>query len=375
LINKREEERPIDERVIDERVIDERVIDERVIDERVIDERVVDERVIDERHSHRPLAPSGVVAKCALDSRTGIHDHRCMTLDRRQFLAGTAIATVAACANDKPAPVVEPPARPAPAPLPPDEPTIVRIASVKTAVEGALLPALVESFEKSTAYRVRVTAGTQVYEQAREGKVDLVISHYGHRDAEAFVLDGLGEWPRMIFSNQMVLVGPPSDPAKVRGLTDLAEAFRRIVESRSTYLVNETDGVRYLTEILWNAIGKPSREGWLVEAKVAKDAAIAEAVTRGAYTLWGLTPFLRTIGDRPLEALVIDDPLLHRMMVSVLVKPSSTIRINAEGAMAFQTHLLQPATQAAIRTIHYPAQDATWVPAGRHNRSGMLPKA
>jgi tungstate transport system substrate-binding protein len=310
----------------------------------------------------------------AVDSYQGIPDHRRMTLDRRQFLAGTAVVTVAACASEKAAPS-EPPARPAPAPQPPDDPTLVRVASVKTAVEGGLLPALVESFQKSSTYRVQVTTGTQVYELARDGLVDLVISHYGHRDAEAYVLEGLGEWPRMIFSNQMVLVGPPSDPAKVRGLPDLAEAFRRIAASRSEYLINETDGVRYLTEILWNAIGKPPRDGWLVEAKVSKDAAIAEAVSRGAYTLWGLTPFLRTIGDRPLEPLVIDDPLLHRMMVSVLVKPASALRINTVGALAFQTHLLQPATQAAIRGIHYPAQDATWVPAGRHNRTAILPKA
>ena len=326
----------------------------------------------------------------AVDSLRGMPDHGRMTLDRRQFLAGTAVVTAAAtaattvattvavgasgCSSEKVAPA-EPLARPAPAPQPPDDPMLVRVASVKTAVEGALLPALVERFQKATTYRVKVTTGTQVYEQARAGDVDLVISHYGHRDAEAFVLDGRGEWPRMIFSNQMVLVGPPSDPAKVRGLGDLAEAFRRIAESRSEYLINETEGVRYLTEILWNAIGKPPREGWLVEAKVSKDAAIAEAVSRGAYTLWGLTPFLRTIGTRPLEPLVIDDPLLHRMMVSVLVKPEPTFRINTTGALAFQTYLLEPATQAAIRTIHYPAQDATWVPAGRHNRTAILPKA
>jgi len=60
--------------------------------------------------------------------------------------------------------------------------------------------------------------------------------------------------------------------------------------------------------------------------------------------------------------------------VSVLVKPGGARRINTLGALAFQTHLLQPATQAAIRAIHYPGQDASWEPAGRHDRIGMLPK-
>ena len=48
---------------------------------------------------------------------------------------------------------------------------------------------------------------------------------------------------------------------------------------------------------------------------------------------------------------------------------------NVEGARAFQTYLLSPSTQAAIRTIHYPgAASVSWVPGGRHNRSAMLPR-
>jgi hypothetical protein len=62
------------------------------------------------------------------------------------------------------------------------------------------------------------------------------------------------------------------------------------------------------------------------------------------------------------------------MMVSIIVKPGGVRRVNTDGALAFQTYLLRPATQAAIRTTHYPGQDASWVPAGRHNRTAMLPK-
>ena len=63
-------------------------------------------------------------------------------------------------------------------------------------------------------------------------------------------------------------------------------------------------------------------------------------------------------------------------MVSIIVKPGGLRRVNAAGANAFQSFLLSPATQAAIRTIHDPGkQIVRWVPAGRHNRSAMLPKA
>ena len=302
---------------------------------------------------------------------------RSHNLDRRQFVTSSALATLAtACSRGTPGePLAEGAAT---AVLPAAEPGIVRVASVKTAVEGNVLPSLIERFEQVSPYRVRLTTGVAVYDLARDGKVDVVISHYGHRDAEAFVLDGLGEWPRTIFSNQMTLVGPPNDPARVRGLDDLVEAFRRIAATRSKFVLNDIDGVHYLTEILWHAAGRPDRTGWVIDAHASKDAAIERASELGGYALWGLTPFLRFAREKPLalEPLVLADPLLQRMMVSIIVKPGGARRVNTAGASAFQAYLLGPATQAAIRTVHYPGkQVVSWVPAGRHNRTAMLPKS
>lgn len=289
-------------------------------------------------------------------------------ISRRTFVsAATTTLAIAACGGDG-----EPAAA---APAPPVAPGVVRLASVKTAVEGNLLPTLIADFERSAPYRVELATGSKPYDRARAGEADVVISHYGHRDAEAFVLAGLGEWPRTICSNQMALLGPPSDPARVRGLDDLGAAFRRIAESRSAFLLNNLDGVRYLTEILWNAAGKPDRTGWVIDGRSSRDAAIRRASELGAYALWGLTPFLRLHAAAPLalEPLVLADPLLQRMLVSIIVAPGGARRTNHAGALAFQTYLLAPATQAAIRAIHYPNALASWIPAGRHNRTAILP--
>jgi tungstate transport system substrate-binding protein len=298
-------------------------------------------------------------------------------LDRRTFVtlaaAGGVAAAASACSRK---PTGEPGPAPSAAGRPADA-ALVRVASVPTAVEGNVLPTLIKQFEQRSAYRVQLTTSPQLYELGRAGKADLLISHYGHRDAEAFVLDGRGEWPRTIFSNQMVLLGPPGDPARVRGLEDVGEAFQRIAETRSKFVLNDIDGVHYLTEILWHAAGTPDRTGWFLDRRGSKDAAIKYASEIGAYSLWGLTPFLRLTGAAPLnlEPLVMADPLLQRMLVSIIVKPVGALRVNNLGAAALQSHLLEPATQAQIRTVRYPGKVAvTWVPAGRHNRTAMLPK-
>jgi tungstate transport system substrate-binding protein len=254
--------------------------------------------------------------------------------------------------------------------------SVVRVASVPTAVEGNLLPTLFAEFEKQSPLKVQLSSDGDLYARARNGSVDLAISHYGHRDAEAFVMDGFGEWPRTLFSNQMVLLGPPSDPAKVRNLQDAGEAFKRIATTKSLFIMNHIDGVRYLTEVLWNAAGRPDRTGWLIDEGRRKDDAIRFAAERGAYSLWGLTPFLRLQREARvnLVPLVMGDPLLQRMLVSIVVKPSKRPGANAAGAMALQAFLLSAPTQARIRDVGYPGTDGVqWVPGARHNRTAMLP--
>ena len=209
-------------------------------------------------------------------------------MDRREFAAASAAFAFAACARDS-----TPADEDKPAALVPMEPDVIRVASVKTAVEGNLLPELIARFERESPHRVKLATGVRVYDLARDGNADVVVSHYGHKDAEQFVLEGLGEWPRTIFSNQMALLGPPNDPAGVRASSDLVDAFAKIAAKKTPFIINDLDGVRYLTEILWNAVGRPDRTGWLLDAEVSRTVAVSQAKELGAYTLWGLTPLDR----------------------------------------------------------------------------------
>ncbi|NVN93300.1 MAG: hypothetical protein HXX11_22260 [Desulfuromonadales bacterium] len=221
---------------------------------------------------------------------------------------------------------------------------LVRVASVSTSVEGGLLPTLVESFKTETGLNVILTRDDEPYDPAKEGKYDLIISHFGHRDVEDFVLKGFGLWPRTVFSNQLCLFGPPSDPARVRGMSDLVQAFRKIATAKAPYVLNETKGLKYLTEILWNAAGHPSKGSWFINSGTSKKEAIALAAEHKAYVLWGLTPFLREqkASHRKLVPLVTADPMLQRIMVSVVVNPKHVPGANETGATRFQKFLLSP---------------------------------
>ncbi len=255
--------------------------------------------------------------------------------------------------------------------------SLVRLSSVVTPQDGGLYDDLLPDFERQTGYQVELTTGEDVYSPARNGQADVVLSHYGHEDAQTFVQDGLGQWPQTVFFNQHTLLGPPSDPARAQGLTDLVEAFRRIAQTRSPFVVNNTEGIKYLTDVLWEAAGSPAKEGWYSDEGVQGQNAIAKAAQQGGYVLWGLTPFLRSQKQNrlDLQPLVLNDPLLQRIMVTVAVHPKKVSGVNATGAEAFQQYLLEPATQARIRAFRLPGIDEQiWWPAGRNNAGYALPK-
>ena len=255
-------------------------------------------------------------------------------------------------------------------------PSLVHLSSVVTAQDGGLYDDLLPDFEQQTGYRVELTTGVDVYGPARNGEADVVLSHYGHEDVQAFVQDGFGQWPQTVFFNQHVLLGPPGDPANVQDLADVVEAFRRISQTRSPFIVNDSAGIKYLSELLWNAAGCPEKEGWYIDQGVQGQEAIAKAAQQGGYVLWGLTPFLRTQQQNgvELQPLVLNDPLLQRIMVTVAIDPDKVPGVNATGAEAFQRYLLDPATQARIRAFRLPGIDQQiWWPAGRNNAGYVLP--
>lgn len=244
----------------------------------------------------------------------------------------------------------------------------VRLALVN--VPDEILRPLLPTFRQQHGLDSTIVyTGNDPFAAGRAGDADLVIAHFGHPGVEPFVSAGHGLWPKTVFSNQLALFGPPSDPAGVRGVKDLGEALRRIEATNSRYVANSSDGVAYLTDIAQGPTRLKS-----IEPNVQNAAAVQLASDRGAYVLWGMPPFLRLKRQQPieqpllLEPLLVADPLLQRMMVAVVVNPASVKGVNATGAKTFQAFLLSPAVQARIAAFRYPDFDQqVWWPAGRHN--------
>lgn len=256
-----------------------------------------------------------------------------------------------------------------------DERPVVRLAVVNTPQQSGLLDAILPGFEKASGYRVQVYSGSDVFSKAEMGAADLLICHYGKGPVEQFVTSGKGAWPRPVFANQAVLVGPKSDPAKIRGMTDPFEAMRKIVASGSPLLAVDSSGERYLTELMLAGAGNPPRGAWYIETPLSKEPAMRLAEEKNAYTVWGSLPFerFRRRHGTGLDVMVWETPVFHRVMATIVVNPAKFSGVNVEGARALEAYLLAPATQAAIAAFREPGLDRqTWWPAARNNNPAWL---
>jgi tungstate transport system substrate-binding protein len=256
----------------------------------------------------------------------------------------------------------------------PRTPGTLRLSSVVTVRDGGLWSDLLPAFTQRTGIGVELSAREDVFTPARAGRADIVYSHYGHKDLHTFVLGGYGLWPRTVLFNLVCLLGPPQDPARVRGLSDLGQAFARIASSRASFEVNNIPELVYLTDVVLGAAGL-SKGRWYVNHRLSKQAAMTKASSRGAYTIWGVTPFLDIAATKhlKLEPLVTDDPILQRIMVTIVVDPRKVSGVNTNAANAFQRYLLSAATQSRIRAFHNKTlRRPIFFAAGRNNEAALL---
>ena len=212
-----------------------------------------------------------------------------------------------------------------------------------------LWPQIARLFEEETGYRVEVvvTGPRPLLDQAmRAGKVDVLTMHSGDITTD-LVADGYGVNMRPWTRNELCIVGPPTDPAHIRGLTNGAAALRKIAEVQARFVDFRGIGSRELTHTLWRLAGVEPKGNWLI-----KD----EALTR-----WNVLQFARSnnacvvVGCIPaqkgkmnaegMEILVKDDLVMRRPFVVMEANPKRFPGANSHGARALSDFLLSDKVQ------------------------------
>jgi tungstate transport system substrate-binding protein len=132
--------------------------------------------------------------------------------------------------------------------------------STTTSTENSgLLDVLLPAFTRDTGIRVKVFAkGTgAAIRDGIDGNVDIIFVHARERE-EKFVTDGYGAYRLGVMHNDFVILGPPEDPAHVKGTPKAAQALRMIAESKAKFISRGDDsGTHNKEQKLWKAANFP----------------------------------------------------------------------------------------------------------------------
>ena len=246
------------------------------------------------------------------------------------------------------------PASPAaqPTPLPRSGgPGDVILATTTSTQDSGLLDEIVPLFQWQTDYTVKTVAvgSGAAIALGQRGEADVVLAH-APEDERRFVASGAGIDRTLVMYNDFVIVGPPDDPAGIRGQADALAALRQIAARGSPFISRgDNSGTQQLELQLWQKAGvAPRGQGWYIESGTGMGQTLRLADQRRAYTLSDRGTYLAFRGRVELAILAERDERLLNVYHVIAVNPERFARVNAAGARAFVDFLLTPETQRLI---------------------------
>ena len=169
-----------------------------------------------------------------------------------------------------------------------DAPGAVTLATTHTVEDSGLLEVLTAAFAQAhpeVRVRVVVSGSGEALGLGRRGDADVLLTHAPEAE-EQFVADGHGVERLPIMRNEFVLYGPTTDPANVRGVEDIVEAFRRIMAAEAAFVSRGDDsGTHRREQAIWRAVGVEPSGSWYLEAGLGQADALRLASERDAYML------------------------------------------------------------------------------------------
>jgi len=226
-------------------------------------------------------------------------------------------------------------------------------ASTTSTQNTGLFEYLLPLFTADTGVEVKVIAvGTgQALAMAARGDADALVVHAPSAE-KAFIAEGHGLDRREFMYNDFVIVGPPSDPAGIRGERVASEAFRKIADKKALFISRGDDSGTHKKEMsIWKSAGiEPGQSSWYLESGQGMSNTVRIADERKAYTLSDRGTWLATKArlNPELEVMVEGDPVFKNQYSVIVVNPQKHPHANSADAQKFSDWLVSEKGQRII---------------------------
>jgi tungstate transport system substrate-binding protein len=223
------------------------------------------------------------------------------------------------------------------------------LATTTSTQDSGLLDELLPAFTADTGWQVKPLAvgSGQAIELGRRGEADVLLVH-SPKAEEEFVAEGTAGERRLVMHNDFVLVGPPGDPAGIRGVP-VVEAMRRIAAAQAGFVSRgDESGTHAREKELWEQAGTVPSGQWYRSTGQGMGATLRVASETSAYTLTDRATYLSQQGNMDLEVLNEGDRSLLNIYHVIEMTTRAGDRVQPDGAKAFADWITGPTAQKLI---------------------------
>jgi tungstate transport system substrate-binding protein len=241
----------------------------------------------------------------------------------------------------------------------PANPEII-MASTTSTRDSTLMDTLIPIFQQKTGYTIKpiyVGSGAAMT-MGQKGEADVLLVHSPAAEV-TFMQGEYGINRKLIMHNYYLIVGPPSDPAGIKGTTNATAAMQKIADSKSAfYSRGDNSGTDTMEKGLWKKIGitvsdnSTSNPSWYKEGGTGTGMLelMRIASEKQAYTFTDYATYVMNLTSKvfTLDVMTQGDPALINIYHVIQVNPAKFSKVNAEGAKAFSDFMLSAETQSII---------------------------
>jgi tungstate transport system substrate-binding protein len=225
------------------------------------------------------------------------------------------------------------------------------LATTTSTQDSGLLDVLVPMFQQQTGVEVKVIAvGTgAALEMAAKGDADAVLVHAPASEKKyvdnADIVEG-----KLVMHNDFIIVGPPADPAKIKGLKDLNAVMAAIAATGGFISRGDNSGTNTKELELWKAANIDPKTGVKQREETGQGmgATLNVADQKAAYTLTDRATYLALKKNLKLDVLFEGPTPLLNIYHAYVVNPAKFPKVKLDQARAFGAFLVAPTTQKAI---------------------------
>jgi tungstate transport system substrate-binding protein len=230
------------------------------------------------------------------------------------------------------------------------------MATTTSTDDTGLLDYLAPLFAKDSGIELKWTAtGTgKALKLGENCDVDVLLVHAPGAEKK-FVADGFGLNRKEIMFNDFVMVGPESDPAKIKG-KGVGPALKAIRSQKAVFVSRgDKSGTHQMELDLWRQAGDrvPEKETWYVQTGQGMLSTIHVAAERKGYTLTDRGTYIKYEhdmgGNPPLKIVVEGDDLLKNQYSVIAVNTQHCPTAQYDLAMQFSNWMAGAQGQKLIK--------------------------